>query len=124
MSKRQFGFKDLSVWQRALDFANKVIELTESLNSDQKHYRLIEQIEASSASIAQNIAEGKGRYSKKEFKQFLYYSRGSLYETLTLLNLFSLRGWISESQLSLLENEADEIGRMLNGLINSIEVSS
>ena len=121
MNKPTYGFKDLTVWIRALEFANKVIELSESLNSNTKHYRLIEQIEAASASVAQNIAEGKGRYSKKEFKQFLYYSRGSLYETITLLNLFALRNWISNEQLVLLEDEANEIGKMINGLINSIK---
>lgn len=120
MHKYSFGFKDLLVWQRALAFANKVIELTENLNTDNKHFRLIEQIEASSASVPQNIAEGKGRYSPKELKQFLFYSRGSLYETVTLLNLFALRDWITKSQLEEMETEADEIGKMLNGLIKSI----
>ena len=67
----EFGFKDLKVWQKSLHFANEVIELTENLNTSSKHYRLIEQVEAASASIAQNIAEEKGRYSKKEFKIFL-----------------------------------------------------
>ncbi|WP_075590631.1 four helix bundle protein [Labilibacter marinus] len=121
MSNCNFGFKDLLVWQKSLNFANEVIKTTESLNSQKKHFRLIEQIEASSASVAQNIAEGKGRYSPKEFKQFLYYSRGSLYETITVLNLFYLRNWITRETLVELEMKADEIGKMLNGLINSLK---
>ena len=120
MDKKAFGFKELAVWQRALEFANMVIELCEPLNTNNKHFRLIEQIEGAAASVSQNIAEGKGRYSGKEFKQFLYYSRGSLYEAITLLNLFALQGWITKDQLAQLENEADEIGKMINGLINSI----
>ena len=63
MEKPIFGFKDLKVWQKALDFADEVIELTENLNTKYKHFRLIEQIEGSSASVAQNISEGKGRNS-------------------------------------------------------------
>jgi len=122
MDKGDFGFKDLLVWQRALEFANKVIQLTENLNTEKNHYRLIEQIESASSSVSQNIAEGKGRYSAKEMRQFLYYSRGSLYETVTLLNLFALRKWITNNQLDELEAEAIEIGKMLNGLINSIKV--
>lgn len=51
-----FNFKELNVWQKSLQFANDVIEITENLNTDKNHYLLIEQIEASSASIAQNIA--------------------------------------------------------------------
>lgn len=63
MSDSNFDFKDLLVWQKALNFANEVIAFTENLNTDKKHYRLTEQIEA--ASVSQNIAEGKGRHSSK-----------------------------------------------------------
>ena len=52
----KFNFKNLLVWQKALKFAAKVINTTEHLHSTGKHYRLIEQTEAASASIAQNIA--------------------------------------------------------------------
>ena len=119
-SKKTFQFKDLKVWQKALDFADKVIDITENLNTSSKHFRLIEQIEAASASISQNIAEGKGRRSKKEFVQYLYISRGSLYESITLLNLFERRKWISIETLEEMENDGVEIASMLKGLINSI----
>ena len=110
----------MKVWQRALDFADKVLDITENLNTSSKHFRLIEQIEAASASISQNIAEGKGRRSKKEFVQYLYISRGSLYESITLLNLFQRRNWISIGTLEEMEDEGVEIASMLKGLINSI----
>ena len=64
------------------------------LKAESKHYRLIEQLEAAVTSIPMNIAEGKGRESKKEFVHFLHISRGSLYETLTLLEIFQMRNWI------------------------------
>ena len=119
MEHEDFGFKKLVVWQKALDFADEVIELTEHLSTSGKHFRLIEQVESSSASISQNIAEGKGRNSKKEFEHYLYIARGSLYETVTLLNLFNKRSWIEPEKLNELENEALEIAKMLKGLINS-----
>jgi len=115
------SFKDLLVWQKSLQFADKVIARTETLDTNAKHYRLIEQIEAASASVPQNIAEGKGRFHPKEFRQFLFYARGSLYETITLLHLFAMRKWITNSELETFEQEANEIGKMLNGLINSIK---
>lgn len=118
--KNTFQFKELTVWQRSVSFADRVIELSENLDTSAKHFRLIEQIEAAVASIAQNIAEGKGRNSKKEFVQFLYIARGSLYEVITLLNIFEKRGWISTLQLEELEAEGVEIASMLKGLINSI----
>ena len=97
-----------------------MLDITENLNTNSKHYRLIEQAEAASASIAQNISEGKGRRSKKEFIQYLYISRGSLYESITLLILFHRRKWISTPTLVELEDNGVEIASMLKGLINSI----
>ncbi len=124
MSKPRFIFEDLVVWQKAVKFAKDVIDLTENINTKQKHFRIIEQIESSSTSIALNIAEGKGRYSKKEYVQFLYIARGSLYETLTLLIIFQEKNWIDDNQLEIMKCSADEIGKMLSGLINSIRNSS
>jgi len=116
----KFGYEDLAVWNKAVEFAVKVIDLVENIIADRKHYRLLEQIESSSTSISMNIAEGKGRYSKKEFVQYLYISRGSLYETMTLLEIFKRKKWISEKSFSEFEQRGKEIASMLKGLINSI----
>lgn len=115
------SFKDLVVWQKSLDFANEVIDLAEKLDTGRKHYRLLEQLEAASTSIPMNIAEGKGRASQKEFCHFLSIARGSLYETVTLLEIFKLRNWIEPDQFSVMEEKAIEIAKMLNSLINSIK---
>ncbi len=119
----KFGFEDLAVWEKATVFADQVIDLVEDLDTDRKHFRLIEQLEAASTSIAMNIAEGKGRYSKKEYIQFLYIARGSLYECITLLIIFKKRKWISGEVFSKLESNAKEIASMLTGLIKSIKNS-
>ena len=115
-----FAYENLEVWNKSVEFAVRVIDVVESVETGRKHYRLLEQIEASSTSIALNIAEGKGRYSKKEFIQFLYIARGSLYETMTLLEIFRRKGWISQKDYSALEKEGIEIASMLKGLINSL----
>ena len=117
----KFGFEDLEVWRKAIEFAKGVIELAESVETDRKHFRLIEQLEACSTSVALNIAEGKGRYSKKEFVQFLYIARGSLYETITLLIIFNQNNWISDSQLDEAKASGEEIGKMLSSMITSIK---
>jgi len=119
----QFDFKKLLVWEKSVLFAKEVITTVEENTSDRNHYRLLEQIESSVTSIAMNIAEGKGRYSKKEFIHFLYISRGSLFETITLLNIFASMNWIASEQVNLLENKAIELSKMLNGLIKSIKNS-
>ena len=116
----RFAFEDLLVYQRALDFAVAVIDVVDQIDTPRKHYKLIEQLEASSTSIALNISEGKGRYSKKEFKHFLYIARGSLYETITMLMLFKRKKWVGEKSYDKLINAAVEINKMLSSLINSI----
>ncbi len=64
------AYKDLMVWQRSMEFASAVIDISEKLDSERKHYRLIEQLEAAATSVPMNIAEGKGRLSKKRICAF------------------------------------------------------
>jgi len=114
----------LEVWKRAIQFARGVVNLSEEISSNRKHYRLVEQLESASTSVAMNIAEGKGRYSKKEFVQHLYIARGSLFETLTLLRIFHENNWIADAQLEELENCGEEINKMLLSLIKRIRESA
>jgi len=116
----QTAYKDLQVWQKSMSLVTNVINLIDNLETDRKHYRLFEQLEASATSIPMNIAEGKGRESKKDFIRFLYIARGSIYETLTLLEIFLRLGWISQASFSNLEQDSIEIIRMLKGLINAL----
>ena len=120
MNAMRFAFEDLDVWQKAVGFAVSVIDTVDDISTDRKHYRLLEQIEASAASISMNIAEGKGRYSKKEFVHYLYIARGSLYETITLLVIFNRKKWITDDQYRALEISGKEIASMLMGLIKSL----
>lgn len=97
-----------------------VIDAAETIDSKRKHYRLFEQIEASSTSIAMNIAEGKGRFSVKAFKHFCYIARGSLYETMTLLEILHRKSWLSSKRYIKIKSEAIEIAAMIKGLANSL----
>ena len=123
MATKEFGFKKIQVWSKSMDFADYVLEMVENLNSKNKHYRLVEQIEAACISVPANIAEGKGRNSKKEFIRFLYIARASMYETITFLNICAKRNWISQAQLERAESEGFEIASMIKGLINAINRS-
>jgi four helix bundle protein len=120
-TKSQMSYKDLNVWRKSIDFANTIIDLSENLKTPKNHFRIIEQLEAAATSIPMNIAEGKGRYSRKEFSHFLIIARGSLYETMTLLEIFLLRKWIDPEDFNTLEQQAIEIAKMLNSLNNSIK---
>ena len=117
----QFAFEKLEVWQRAVIFAETVISSSEQWRTNGKHFRLLEQIEAAVTSVAMNIAEGKGRFSKKEFAQYLYIARGSLYEVVTLLVIVEKLRWIDKNDLDELKNEAEIIGKMLSSLVKAIK---
>jgi four helix bundle protein len=117
----RFSFEDLEVWQDAVAYADAVLEVMDSLKSEHKHFRLREQMEAAVTSISMNIAEGKGRYSKKEFVQYLYIARGSLFETVTLLKIMKQRDWISLEDHARLYEMGATIGRKISRLIALIK---
>ena len=121
MDEERFSFEDLEVWQEAVDFADKCLDIIESVETDRRHYRLVEQLESAATSPALNIAEGKGRFSKKEFVYFLYIARGSLFETVTLLVIFNRRGWIKDIEFTELKRDAVKLGKRISALINSIK---
>jgi len=119
MKKYLFPFEKLEVWQLSVDLAETVLGFLEKL-SQNRHIRLISQMEAAVTSPAQNIAEGKGRQYKKEFIQFLHIAQGSLFEVVTLNEIFNRRRIFSEEDSNEVRKRCEQIDRKLNGLINSL----
>jgi len=119
MSDYLFPFEKLVVYQMALDLADRVLEFLEDLPQN-RHVRLISQMEAAAVSASQNIAEGKGRQYKKEFIQYLHIAQGSVYEVVTLNEVFRRRKLFKEEQSSEIRDRSEQIDRKLNGLINSL----
>ena len=119
-NKFEFPFEKLEVWQLAVDFADFILGLLENFPAN-KHLRLIGQMEAAVSSIAQNTAEGKGRQYKKEFIQYLYVAEGSLFEVLTLTEIFKRRQLFKEEESFKIRQRAEVIDRKLHGLINSLK---
>jgi len=114
-----FPFEKLDVYQLSLDLADYVLAILERFPPN-KHMRLISQVEAAVTSPAQNIAEGKGRQYKKEFIQFLHIAQGSLYEVVTLNEIFRRRGLFNKAEAVEVRSRCETIDRKLNGLINSL----
>jgi four helix bundle protein len=112
----QHSYKNLIVWQKGIDFAIQVIDLVDVLETDRKHYRLIEQLEASASSVPMNIAEGKGRFTDKDYGHYLVMARGSLYETMTLLEIFMRKNWILKESFAAIEKQSIEISKMLTSI--------
>jgi|LGVF01.1.fsa_nt_gb four helix bundle protein len=114
-----FSFKKIIVWQKSLDYAIRVSDFTDEVRKKGKYYRMLNQLDDSSFSVKSNIAEGNGRYSKKDNSRFLFIARGSLYESVSQLNYFNRKGYLSNLELESFEKDAQEAARLLSGLINS-----
>ena len=114
------SFVQLVVWQKAHRLVLKIYKLTADFPNAER-FRLTDQLCRSASSIPANIAEGKGRNSRKEYVQFLYIARGSLEETKYHLILSRDLGYLSSEGFDALLEGYNEVGRMLNGLINSLK---
>ena len=119
MATYVFPFEKLDVYQLSLDLAEYVLDLLEKF-PDNRHIRLVGQMEAAVTSTAQNIAEGKGRQYKKEFIQFLHIAQGSLYEVVTLSEIFRRKKLFTQKNAKEVRDRCVQIDRKLNGLINSL----
>ena len=120
MNQYLFPFEKLDVWSLSIDLAEFVLNLLEELPQG-RHLRLISQMEAAVVSPAQNIAEGKGRQYKKEFIQFLHIAQGSVFEVVTLNEIFRRKHLFAEEEAKEIRSRCEQIDRKLNGLINSLK---
>jgi four helix bundle protein len=117
----EYNFKKLHVWQESVDLVQIIYKEVVKDIPDSERFGLISQITRAAVSVSANIAEGSGRYSKKEFKQFLYTARGSLYEVVTLVDIVGKLGYVSMNTITKIEVKISKISGLLNGLINSLK---
>ncbi len=111
--------RDLIAWQRAMALATDVYRAAECFPR-RETYALTLQVCSAAVSVASNIAEGKGRLSKKEYLQFLSRARGSLLEVETQLEIAHNVGFLDNSTFEGLFESAASTGRVLNGLISAV----
>jgi four helix bundle protein len=97
-----------------------VVDIYHSTQSfpKQEAYGLTAQMRRAAISVPSNIAEGKGRFSRKELVQFLLHARGSLLELETQVSIAQRLGYLGDEQSQYLSIRIDEVARLLNGLLN------
>ena len=113
------SYRDLTVWQRAMDLGALVYKLTADLPREET-YGLSSQMQRAGVSIPSNIAEGHARESTKEYLRYLLISRGSMAELETQLLLCQKLHFLSKEEVENALIVSDEIGRMIRGLQQSL----
>ena len=109
------SYKELIVWQKAMDLVSEVYALVKLLPREEL-YALSDQMRRAVVSIPSNIAEGQERNSSKEFAQFLSIARGSKAELETQLFICVRLGYLSEDQIEKATRLCAEVGKMLNAI--------
>ena len=113
-------YKELIVWQKSMDLVESVYSLTKSLPSGER-YALTDQIRRAVVSIPSNIAEGHGRQTDKEYKQYLSIAKGSVSEVETQLMICVRLNYLTEQQTESVLVLCDEIRRMLTKIITTFQ---
>lgn len=114
------SYRNLIVWQKSVALVTDIYTLTKSFPQEEK-FGIVSQLNRASVSIPSNIAEGWGRESSKNYLQFLRISRGSLMETETLLEISKNLNYINESEFKVISDNIEEVSKILQGLIKSIQ---
>ena len=110
-------FRDLVVWQKAIDLSTVVCQATRSMPTSER-FGLIAQMHRATVSIPSNIAEGNARYQLGDYLHFLGIARGSLAELETQLIIASNLQMLPQTPG--LFDQIQEVRRMLQGLIDSL----
>ena len=108
----QFRFQDMEIWKEAIEIAGLLFDIADDLEQ-RKLFRFAEQLRGAGMSISNNIAEGSGSISKKEFHQFLNIARRSTFENANILILLHGRRLISEEDLNKLLDKLDHLCRKI-----------
>ena len=114
-----FAFEKLLVYQRSIDFSDRVCQISQTF--PRGFYFLVDQLNRAALSIAANIAEGNGRFTVRDRRNFFGIARGSVQECVPLLELAKRRGLIDVATHSQMKDHLEQIAKMLSGLINSLE---
>ncbi|MGD0682122.1 MAG: four helix bundle protein [Terracidiphilus sp.] len=117
------AFRNLQVWQRAIQLTVVIYRLTQGFPREEV-YGISSQIRRSAVSIPSNIAEGQGRLSVGEFRQFLGTARGSNHELQTQLEIARALKFGDSNLIDEAENLSQEVGKMIYALLQSLHEST
>jgi len=115
----QFRFMDLDIWKESITLNDQLFDLADAL-SDARSFRVAEQLRAASLSVSNNIAEGSGSLSSKDFANFLNFARRSVFETANISFVAYRRKFIDKAHLDQLLNDLELLSRRITSFRKSI----
>lgn len=115
----KFRFQDLRIWQLAIEIATELFDMAEALEK-KKLFRFADQLRGAGMSMSNNIAEGSGSSSTKEFKQFLNIARRSTFENANILILLHKRSLLNQESLNSMLQRLDALCRQITSFSNSL----
>jgi four helix bundle protein len=119
----QFRFMDLDIWKDSIILNDQFFDLADAF-VDYKSYRIAEQLRAASLSISNNIAEGSGSFSSKDFANYLNIARRSIFETANISFVAYKRHFIDKEKLDQLLNDLDSLSRKITNFRKSILINA
>ena len=114
-----FRFMDLEIWKDAIEVNDKLFDLADKLG-DARSYRVAEQLRSASLSISNNIAEGSGSFSDKDFANFLNFARRSVFETANISYVAFRRKFIVQEELDLILDDLDRLSRKITNFRKTV----
>ncbi len=115
---KRHNYKNLKIWNIGMDIVEDVFKLTDKLPKEEK-FGLVSQINRCSVSIPSNIAEGSSR-TDKSFSHFIDIALGSSFELETQLIIACKRNYITQQELTLIEEKIAEFQKMTMGFQNKL----
>ena len=113
-------YENLDAWREATNLAVKIYQVTKTFPKEEI-FGITSQLRRASISISSNIAEGAGRKSKKDFKQFVHMASGSLNEVENLLYICSRLDLITAASFKELQEVVEKVGRLIGGLLKYLD---
>jgi len=114
-----FMFEKLEVYQKAVDFVDQITTLTEGF--PRGYGFLSDQLNRASLSIATNLAEGNGRFTKPDRRHFFTIGRGSVHECVPLLELACRRRLLAYEKHAEFRAQLEAMAKMISGLISGLD---
>ena len=116
----EFIYEKLDVWKTAVEFGVNIMKFAADKFEDSNLQSILQELEKSAMNVSMAIAKGKSYPSKNDFAKHLYLAKGSVYETMTLLEILKRKKVISKDRHTEFEEMGNKTAAMLGGLIKSI----